>query len=333
MAEPNVSVEVEEVNEEVQPVTLMRRERVFSLAPQTIAEAIDFAKLVASSELCPKEYRGKPEAVLVAVQMGSELGIPPMQALQNIAVINGKPCMYGDLVLGLVKASGLLEYIDERDPEEALKKAEGWCEVKRKGEPKPVARTFSMEAADRAGLIKRSKGNYGDGPWITYPGRMLLFRARSWALRDVFPDVLKGLQVREEVEDYPAGPEPVAMPKRESDTKKLTTFVDEAAARKPEPKKKPEEAEQKEWRGVIVDIQKREGKTRGRTWTLWTVHCEDKMQFGTFSKDTYEAAASAMGAATPVRIVWEKTPKGSKKIVIMEPVGVEEEGREAGAEG
>src|SRR6267378_5947454 len=112
----------------------------FTLEPQTLTEAIEFAKLIASSELCPKAYRLKPADVLIAVQMGRELGIMPMQALQNIAVINGRPTMWGDLVLGLVQASGKLEAIDERDAQEALKVKEGRCEVRRRGVEAPFVR-------------------------------------------------------------------------------------------------------------------------------------------------------------------------------------------------
>ncbi len=43
------------------------------------------------------------------------------------------------------------------------------------------------------------------GPWTQYPERMLKLRARGFTLRDAFPDVLKGIKAREEVEDYLEG--------------------------------------------------------------------------------------------------------------------------------
>ena len=42
---------------------------------------------------------------MLAVQLGSEVGLRPMQALQNIAVINGRPAVWGDALPGLCKAS------------------------------------------------------------------------------------------------------------------------------------------------------------------------------------------------------------------------------------
>ena len=59
-------------------------------APTTMTEAIQFSEMLASSNMIPKQYQGKPNDVLVCVQWGYEMGLAPMQALQNIAVINGK---------------------------------------------------------------------------------------------------------------------------------------------------------------------------------------------------------------------------------------------------
>src|SRR4030067_949010 len=70
---------------------------VFSLVPQNLREAMELSKLIADSDLAPKDYRGKPGNVLIAVQMGQEVGLSPMTAIQSIAVINGKPSLYGDV--------------------------------------------------------------------------------------------------------------------------------------------------------------------------------------------------------------------------------------------
>ena len=63
-----------------------------------------FSELVASTGLCPKDMRGKPADVLVAMQLGVGIGMAPLQAIQSIAVINGRPCLWGDAMLALVKA-------------------------------------------------------------------------------------------------------------------------------------------------------------------------------------------------------------------------------------
>lgn len=170
--------------------------RGFSLVPRTMDEALRYSDLIAQSNFCPKEYRGRAGDVLVAVQYGLELGILPLQALQGIAVINGKPTIYGDLALAVVRGSGLLENFEESDPAEAAKAGKAICRAKRKGQASPIERTFSVQDAKGAGLWGKA------GPWTQYPGRMLVMRARSWMLRDGFADALKGLQLREEVQDY-----------------------------------------------------------------------------------------------------------------------------------
>src|SRR5882757_7335309 len=81
------------------------RQAMPSLAPQNFHDALTFSKMLAHSSFVPKEFRGKPDEILAAIQYGFELGVGPMQALQNIAVINGKPSVYGDLALALVLAS------------------------------------------------------------------------------------------------------------------------------------------------------------------------------------------------------------------------------------
>jgi hypothetical protein len=162
----------------------------FSLAPRDLAQAIEFAGILAKSNMVPKEFVGNPGNILVAVQWGMELGLQPMQAMQNIAVINGRPSLWGDAVIGIVKASPACEYVVEEVTDTVAT-----CRVKRRGEPEQC-RTFTMEDAAKAGL----KGK--QGPWSQYPKRMMQMRARSWALRDVFPDVLRGMPVAEEVMDY-----------------------------------------------------------------------------------------------------------------------------------
>ena len=129
---------------------------------------------------------------LVALEYGAEIGLAPMQALTNIAVINGKPCLWGDSLKALVEASPHCEYIKETFNDEG---DIATCEAKRKGRPEPHVVHFSMLDAEQAGLT-------GKGPWKQYSRRMLQMRARSWCLRDQFADLLCGLQVAEEVRDY-----------------------------------------------------------------------------------------------------------------------------------
>ena len=164
-------------------------------APTTITEAIQFSEMLAKSQMVPKAYQNKPEDIMVAIQWGYEIGLAPLQALQNISVINGKPSVYGDAAMALVQASPVCETIDEHIEGEGANLT-AVCVAKRKGR-NPVIARFSIEDAKRAGLWGKQ------GPWQAYPKRMLQMRARGFALRDAFPDVLKGLITAEEAQDYP----------------------------------------------------------------------------------------------------------------------------------
>jgi hypothetical protein len=176
-------------------------------APATLTEAIQFSDMLASSSMVPKAYQGKPQDILVCVQWGYEMGLAPMQALQNIAVINGKPSVYGDAMMALVQASAVCEDVEEYFENEGTPNPVAVCIAKRKNR-KPVIAKFSVEDAKRAGLWAKQ------GPWSAYPKRMMQMRARGFALRDAFPDVLKGLISAEEAADYPdeAKPRPTTKP-------------------------------------------------------------------------------------------------------------------------
>jgi hypothetical protein len=135
----------------------------------------------------------KVESVFVAVQYGLEVGLSPISAVQNIAVVNGRPTIWGDAMLGLVRGSGLLSSISEVTTGEG-DATTAVCTVTRRDDPGETVGKFSVSDAKRAGLWGKA------GPWTQYPRRMLQMRARGYALRDKFADVLKGLYAREEVE-------------------------------------------------------------------------------------------------------------------------------------
>lgn len=164
------------------------------LMPATLTEAMEFAGFLSKSTIVPKDFANNPGNILVAIQWGMELGLQPMQAMQNIAVINGRPSLWGDAVIALVRASPLCEYVKETDDGETAT-----CRVKRRGEDEHVA-TFSMADAKTAGLIGKQ------GPWSQYPKRMRQMRARGFALRDMFADVLRGMPVAEELQDMSSEP-------------------------------------------------------------------------------------------------------------------------------
>ena len=171
------------------PVTISTKGRGLELA--SLDDMYRFAQYVISSGLAPKGI-DKPESVVIVLQMGFELGLSPMQSLQNIAPINGRPCVWGDAVPGLVEASGKQEYgyptqIGERNPNGSYSDSYGYKYTTKRVGRKEYSYSFTVADAKKASLWGKT------GPWTFYPDRMLLNRARTFCDRDVYPDVLKGL--------------------------------------------------------------------------------------------------------------------------------------------
>jgi hypothetical protein len=195
-----------------------------ALSPTTIEGYQRLATAMAASSMLPQAYiarmegRGQdrrlvplPKEVVIgnlvtAMQFGAEVGLTPAQSVWSIAIINGLPYMWGEAPLGLVYASGQLEYIKESwEGEEAVGqkdqkgnylqplKLRAICEVKRRGQ-QPVKRSFSWAEAELAGLVEKGRTSYNPGMYMQYSRRMLQMRARGWALDDAFADVLKGIR-------------------------------------------------------------------------------------------------------------------------------------------
>lgn len=172
-----------------------KTEQTSLLSPGQFEHWAKVASKIANSQLVPKEMRGRPEDVLLAMDAGHSLGLKPTQAVQSICIINGRPAVWGDTVLALIQGHPDYEYHKETP---ILKNNElfGYqCIIKRKGLDEHCE-PFTIDDAKKANLWGKR------GPWQEYPQRMLKLRARGFALRDTFADVLSGIKLREEVMDY-----------------------------------------------------------------------------------------------------------------------------------
>lgn len=172
-------------------VVVASGQKLAAFVPTTLEEAWKLSGALAASGMTPKAYGQDQNKIMVGIMAGAEVGLTPFAALQSIAVIGNNPSLWGDGALALVQASGLLEDMEETDDGQTAT-----CRLNRIGRATPIARSFSMEDAKKAGLAGKT------GPWSQYPARMRQMRARAFALRDGFSDVLKGLHIAEEARDY-----------------------------------------------------------------------------------------------------------------------------------
>lgn len=190
------------------------------LAPQTLGQALEWARILCDAEIVPKAYRGKPADVLTCLLFGRNLGLDVVQSLQNVAVVNGKATVYGDALLGIVlskmtekERDTFLETFEETwDPDVDGGKAT--CTARRGAR----VRSLSFSMADAA-KIETTENDWEGVPqggrprkkvvklaeketYKNYPRRMCKFKTRNEVLRDLFPDYLLGILPREDAEDY-----------------------------------------------------------------------------------------------------------------------------------
>jgi hypothetical protein len=241
------------------------------LTATTMEQAIKVAEMLAKSTLVPKAYQGQPANVLVAMAYGESFGMQPLQAMQSVAVVNGMPGLYGDGLLAVCRSCSDWEWMQEAvDGETAI------CTAKRRNEPEVTA-TFSVADAKRAQLWGKQ------GPWTQYPMRMLAMRARAFALRNLYADVLRGMGSAEELQDIPAEMpavqvEPARIDNAEQPQTKAAAILTKARARRqPKPAAIPEVIETQpepvtaEESSVAQDDARRvenlaDIRTIGRTW-------------------------------------------------------------------
>lgn len=164
---------------------LIAGRKVTAIIPTSIEETFRLATAISKSGLAPSTLKS-PEAIMVAIMQGAELGLPPMMSINKIAVVNGRPTLWGDAVPALLWSRGFK--IDE-----SIADGVATCTVTRPDGHK-VTRTFSEADARKAGLFGKA------GPWSQYPSRMLAMRARGLAARDGAADALSGLYLQEELE-------------------------------------------------------------------------------------------------------------------------------------
>lgn len=165
---------------------------VAAIVPRSLEEAFRVATALSASKMVPASL-DSPEKVMVAIMAGAELGLAPFQSLQSFAIINGKPAIWGDGLMAVVRSQGfkVKEWLEGEGDGMIAR-----CEVTRPDNGDTAQGEFSVADAKKASLWGKA------GPWQNYPKRMLKMRARAFALRDGAADVLRGFQIREEVEDY-----------------------------------------------------------------------------------------------------------------------------------
>ena len=202
------------------PYAMTAGGRVAPIIPRNVHELATIAGAVIKANLVPRSYEDpnpdrQKSKIMIGIMKGAEVGLPPITALSTIAVINGRPCLWGDGAVALIQQSGKLEKMQINEVGTMPKEGDGSADFKddygievkmwRIGQSEPYVGRFTVGDAKRAHLWM----NTSKKPWVEYPRRQMKWRAFGWAARDGFADCLMGLGIREEVEDLPEAPKHV----------------------------------------------------------------------------------------------------------------------------
>ena len=142
--------------------------KIAAIIPNNFTDILNMSEVFFQSGMAPSSLNSASK-IAVAIQYGLEVGLPPMQALQNIAVVNGRPCLWGDALPALMYKHG--HSLDEKIEGEGDEMI-ATCTLTRGDTGQSITKTFSMKQAKKAGLA-------GKGVWSKYPERMLQMRARG----------------------------------------------------------------------------------------------------------------------------------------------------------
>lgn len=155
-----------------------------------LKSAWTLAKELVATGFLPKAINTPAKAVAIYLK-GRELGLPFMQSMGSIHVIEGKPSVSAELMAALCfsRVKGFGMKIIQADNQACV------IEYRRAGSD-PFRYSYSMDDAKRAGLA-------GKGPWQAHPAPMLAARNKGQALRLYCPDATMGVYAVEELTDDP----------------------------------------------------------------------------------------------------------------------------------
>ena len=179
------------VDQSVEEVKAFREKLKFMFENGVLPKSYLDIKVNEKDKECTQISEASLNRAMAVISYGKALGLTPEMSLTHCMNVNGHMSIYGDAINAIIYSSGLLKRKTEYFDEETMTAV---CTIERKDIAGEETRTFSFEDAKIAGL-------WGKGVWRQYPKRMAQMRARGFAYRDVFPDLLHGMITTEEAMD------------------------------------------------------------------------------------------------------------------------------------
>ncbi|WP_280471164.1 hypothetical protein [Nocardia cyriacigeorgica] len=181
---------------------------------EVLEVAYGFAEKICRTAIVPKIYQGKPQDAAVAILHGAELGLNPLQALQNIFPVHGMPSIYAKTMVALLRQKGYRFKTHEAGPERVV--FQGWTPDGKDDETSE----WTMDRAVKAGFVPQidpKTGEFARNKWdklignekyLTQPEEMLWAKAAKTVCHRLAPHILLGLAVAEDQEDRNEEPAP-----------------------------------------------------------------------------------------------------------------------------
>lgn len=172
-----------------------------ALEPSSMLARMQYAKLLAQSDLVPDQYRAKsskgkenPAAeanIMIAMDLCERTGLAPLGVMQGSYVIGGKLAFESKLALAMLEASGKIigppRY--HWDNENRVMS----CTVMDAATQSPVDHSLSWKSVVRNGWDKNPA-------WKNDPEMMLKYRSLMQLIRVSYPSVLLGFTSVDEAE-------------------------------------------------------------------------------------------------------------------------------------
>lgn len=180
-------------------LTVPPKESAFSLTGFDHAQRV--AKMLSTSSLIPKDYQGNIQNTMIALEMANRIGASPLQVMQNLYIVHGKPSWSSAFIIAGLNASKKFSPIRfEMSGDKEEYGCTAWAyeiETKEKLEGPKV----TMKMAKAEGWIDKNGSK-----WKTMPELMLRYRAAAFFGRLYAPEIMMGMHTIEEVIDIPATP-------------------------------------------------------------------------------------------------------------------------------
>lgn len=176
-------------------LTTTTNEGVFT-GIQQFENAQRIAKALASSQLVPKEFQGQQGLanVLVAMEISGRMGLSPLQVMQNLHVIHGRPSWSSQFIIATINGCGRFTPLDYNITGEGDGMACQAVATEIATGKELKGPTVSIAMAKKEGWYSKTGSK-----WQSFPELMLRYRAAAFWGRVYVPEYLVGMKTQEEV--------------------------------------------------------------------------------------------------------------------------------------